>query len=130
MYAEDSFFTLTIEARLGLVLLSSMLGGLALIFLWRIVDSRNLVVRLILSVVCFTAFVWLTPQIYYVYYLAIFDALSWQVVIDWPPPASELIDLLLFRDRQNLSFHARGALGWTMLVLAVIKPHVSQFLAR
>jgi hypothetical protein len=130
MYAGDSFFTLSVAGQLGLLSLSAFLGGLTMFVLWRMTAGMSLITRLVMAFVCFTAFVWVTPQIYYFYYQWFIGGLPWQIVIDYPPHPRELLDLLLFDARQNLSFHARGVLGWLMVVMAVIRTAVAQFSAR
>ena len=67
----------------------------------------------------------LAPQIYYLYYLQILENLPWQWVIGLAPPVTDLWDLLIFRERNNLSHHSRAALGWLMLVIALIRPRLT-----
>ncbi|MEP1207011.1 MAG: hypothetical protein ABJM29_10115 [Rhizobiaceae bacterium] len=121
MYAEDSFFTLTMTGRLGLVALSALLGGLTLALFLRLSRGQYLVWRLSLALVLFFAFVWLSPQIYYAYYQLLIGDLPWQIVIGSPPTASDLFKQLSFQERHNLSYHSRGALGWLLIVLALFQ---------
>ena len=71
-------------------------------------------------------FVWLAPQAYYFYYIYLFGTLPWQSVVSWPPQPAELFDLLLFRNRQNLSFHSQGLLGWLLMLAALLAPRLSR----
>ena len=130
MYAEDSFFTLSVAHRWGLVAISLLLAGLALALLWRLARGRAVLVRLVLALALFAAFVWLTPQIYYFYYLIILDGLAWQIVVAGPPTPDNLFKQLLFQERANLSYHSRGVLGWIMALMALVQPRLAQLLAR
>jgi len=130
MYVEDSFFTLSIVGRWGLVLISLLLGGATLALLWRLIRERSILLRLLLAGALFAIFVWLTPQVYYLYYLVLIDGLSWQIVVAGPPSPFDLMRQLLFQDRANLSYHSRGVLGWTLILLALVQPRLAQLLAR
>ncbi|MCJ8310009.1 MAG: hypothetical protein HRU27_02925 [Rhizobiaceae bacterium] len=125
LYADDSFFTLTVYGRWGLVVISTLLAGIALWVLWKLTARRSLPVRLLIALGVFIAFEWLAPQLYYLYYLQILENLPWQWVIGLSPPLGDLWDLLIFRERNNLSHHSRAALGWLMLVIALIRPRLS-----
>ena len=130
MYAEDSFFTLTVLGRVGLVCVSLILSGVTLAVLWRLANTRNLLVRLTIALVLFYLFVWLSPQFYYLYYIFLLEGLTWQWVIGLPPSLSDMVRLLLFQDNANLSYHSRGALGWLMMLFALLQPRLAQLLAR
>lgn len=119
MYAGDSFFTLSAAGQTGLALLSATLALLALWICWRVSHRRPVPVRLVLAALVFAGFVWLTPQIYYAYYLSLFEDLHFQLVIGWPPSPVELLSTLFFQERFNLSYHARGLLGWALLAVAL-----------
>ena len=125
LYADDSFFTLTVYGRWGLVVISTLLAAIALWVLWKLTAKRSLPVRLLMALGVFIAFEWLSPQLYYLYYLLILENLPWQWVIGLSPPLGDLWDLLIFRERNNLSHHSRAALGWLMLVIALIRPRLS-----
>jgi hypothetical protein len=125
LYAEDSFFTLSVYGQWGLAALSTILACLTLWILWRLTFKRSLPVRLLIALGLFIAFEWLAPQIYYFYYLQILENLPWQWVIGLSPPLLDLWDLLIFRERNNLSHHSRAALGWLMFVIALIRPRLS-----
>ena len=127
MYAEDSFFTLSLAGRVGLVALSTGLAA-ALFALarlsFRLVDGvppvKRLLARFGISTGLFWAFVWLSPQVYYLYYQVIFDGLPWQIVIHNPPSLGTLIDLLAFIADKALSDHAKGVLGWCLGLYALL----------
>ncbi|MEM9144557.1 MAG: hypothetical protein AAGC57_00055 [Pseudomonadota bacterium] len=121
MYDGDSFFTLSAAAQAGLMVLSGGLSTLLLvglrfgIGLWA---ARPGLAALI-GVLAWWAFLWLSPQVYYLYYQAVIPDLPWQVVVGWPPGPIEVLQLLVFAERPSLSAHARGALGWACLAIAV-----------
>lgn len=121
MYAQDSFFTLTIPGQIGLALLSTVLAAITIWVAMRLMRGRRLVLRILWAFACWAAFIWLAPQVYYTYYIFLLDGLPWQVVIKAPPDPVELLRILTFTERANLSFHAQGALGWLLLVLAVLR---------
>ena len=53
----------------------------------------------------------------YFYYQIILDDLPWQIVIGGPPNPTALIELLLFSGPATLAGHAKGVLGWTLVIL-------------
>lgn len=118
MYAQDSFFTLTLAGRAGvlcvsLALMSGVIGlGLALM------RGRSRGLRLGIAALVFLAFVWLSPQIYYQYYRLIFDGLPQQAVVKPLPDIAFSARLLTFSDTASLSYHAQGVLGWILIFLA------------
>ena len=128
MYANDTFFNLTMAGRAGLVVLSLALLAL---MIWlaaqilRKIDLGNriatLPARLAVALALFWLFEWLSPQIYYQYYRLIFDGLPQQVVVKLPPPSPDaLVELLTFSGKASLSHHMRGLLGWVLLVMALV----------
>lgn len=119
MYAEDSFFTLGLSGRVGLLVLSGCLGAICLLMVW-LSRSWRRVWSVLAALVMFWLFVWLSPQIYYFYYLIIFDDLPWQLVVRSPPDPIMLARLLLFGERASLSFHAQGVLGWLLIFCALL----------
>ena len=117
MYNEDSFFTLSIPGQIGLVVLSR---GLMLLCLWLahvLGRGRRRALRLWLAFIIFWAFLWLSPQAYYAYYMTLFDGLPLQNVIKSPPGLSTIVSLLTFTDAPNLSNHGKGVLGWVLLAV-------------
>ncbi|MEM7711776.1 MAG: hypothetical protein AAF264_13740, partial [Pseudomonadota bacterium] len=64
MYAGDSFFTLGPGGQAGLALLSLFLWALTLLAALRpVLAARTL--RLLRAITLLWAFVWLSPQVYY-----------------------------------------------------------------
>ena len=126
MYAEDSFFTLTMAGRIGLMFLSTALT--AAVFLVARVTLRRArglpaIKRLLagfgIATGLFWVFVWLSPQIYYLYYQMIFDGLPWQIVVGPPPGLGHLVGLLAFAETDTLSDHSKGVLGWALFGYAI-----------
>lgn len=115
-YAEDSFFTLTYLGRVGLVGLSTTLAVVWIGFAWRLRAFPRFW-AILLAFGLFWAFVWLSPQVYYTYYLFLFDDLPRQWVARWPKP-EHLIRLLSFTERATLSAHSQGLLGWALIIAA------------
>lgn len=127
MYDGDSFFTLSLWGRAGLLAVSL---GLAVLWIFavRIVARAfrfampgplAVALSLVAWAVLFFAFVWLSPQGYYAYYRLIIDDLPAQWVIKSPPLPGELWAFLSFSGRHNLSAHSTGVLGWVMLLAAL-----------
>lgn len=120
MYEGDSFFTLTVAGRVGLVSISSCL---ALLWLWAAYEMRRF--PRIAAGACALAlmwlFIWLSPQIYYMYYRLLFDDLPLQWVARWPE-VSGFFTTLLFRGRATLSAHSLALLGWVTISIAILWP--------
>ena len=118
MYGSDTFFHLTQSGQIGLAILSGLLG-IATLWLFNKTSSRfSVLVKVLLAVVFLWGFTWLSPQVYYVYYWMIFDALPFQNVIQHPPSLAEISELATFTDNSNLSNHSKGILFWLMIGLA------------
>jgi hypothetical protein len=115
MYAEDSFFTLSATGRLGLVLLSLLLFAAIVCVMHRISRGLPYLAALSLAFIAFWVFEWLSPQIYYLYYVAYFDNLPFQNVVQFPPSAMSLLQLITFQAEPTLSAHGRGCLAWAMI---------------
>ena len=120
MYDGDPFFTLSMTARVGLVLLSVGLAALTAWAFIRIACRWAWPIRLFLALVFLWVFVWLSPQVYYLYYMAVFDQLPMQNVVQSPPGPGELFHLLSFTGKANLSHHAQGLFGWGLIALACL----------
>ena len=118
MYDGDSFFTLTPGGQTGLVLLSGLLVLLMGWLVWRLARQRRLVWRVAIWALAVVGFEWLSPQIYYFYYLALFDGLPVQVVIGPWPDLAAVGEVLLFREA-TLSGHGRAALALLLLAVAL-----------
>lgn len=113
-YGADSFLTLTMGERVGVAVVSLMIALVLLTLVWRWGG-------LVRAVGLFWAFVWFAPQIYYLYYIMIFDGLPWQIVVKSPPGPVDMIRLLTFSDRATLSHHGKGVLGWSLIGLALVR---------
>ena len=114
MYAGDSFFILSGLGQVGLAGLSALLavaaGACVLVF-------KSFGLRITAALTVFWVFLWLSPQIYYLYYQIILDDLPWQIIVGLPPSPDALLDRFLFRGPATLSNHAKGVLGWGLLAL-------------
>ncbi len=118
MYSEDSFFTLSTAGQTGLLLLSGVVAAATLYLTWRLTVRQHWSVRILIALSLFFAFEWLSPQIYYTYYIFLLEV-PWQIVIQTPPTLSSLGKLLTFADNANLSHHSRGLLGVAMVIVAL-----------
>lgn len=130
MYPDDSFFTLSVGGQIGLAALSASLTVFTLFLFWRIAGGRPVAVRLGLALVFFFLFVWLSPQVYYLYYLILFDGLPFQSVLKAPPGPGALLDLLTFQDRATLSAHSKGALGWILILIAGFRGNLLHVISK
>lgn len=121
MYDSDSFFsmTMTMAARIGLLLLSFGLAALTAAAFIKMTCRMAWPVRLLLAPVYLWIFVWLSPQVYYLYYMTLFDHLPLHSVVQSPPRPSQIMHLLSFTGKAALSQHATGVLGWGLIVLAI-----------
>lgn len=119
MYAQDSFFDLTLWGRIGLVGISTVLFALVVFAAWRLLRGP-VWFRISCALMLFWIFVWASPQVYYMYYRTIIPDLPLQWVI-WPPPwPDQAARMLFFAGPQNLSAHSQGLLGWALLVIGFI----------
>lgn len=121
MYLQDSFFDLSSWGRIGLVCISSILF-LAVLFATRtLLKYKPVLVKLTGSLVFFWLFVWLSPQVYYMYYRILIPSLPLQWVI-WPMESPiTAFKYLLFQGPQNLSAHSQGLLGWSLIVAPFVR---------
>lgn len=120
MYENDSFFTLSLLGQGGLLFVSITFAVLVLFVCWLMTRRLRWFLSLPIAVILFFAFVWLSPQVYYAYYLTLFE-LEWGRVIQQPPTPLFLAKLLLFSERANLSFHSQGMLGWGLILVSLMK---------
>lgn len=121
MYANDSFLTLGLMGQIGLIGVSSVLTALALWIAWRATRGRAWHNRILIALGVLFVFQWLSPQVYYTYYQAIFDGLPWQIVINKPPDLRDFYDVLFFRGPTTLSAHGQGVLGWALILIALLR---------
>ncbi|MEL6997575.1 MAG: hypothetical protein AAFP68_04875 [Pseudomonadota bacterium] len=118
-YDGDSFFTLSSAGQAGLAVLSFCLAiGMIVLTGW-LARGHRPILRIAIWLAAFTAFLALSPQVYYTYYRVIIPGLPLQWVVAWPDPL-EALRLLAFADRPTLSAHGRGILGWLMLIAALV----------
>ena len=87
---------------------------------YKLSRGRGLLPGAAIGCVLFALFDWLTPQVYYTYYLTYFDTLEPQIVINPWPDVAGLFRLLSFTDNANLSFHSRGVLGWLLIIVGLV----------
>ncbi|MGB7241175.1 MAG: hypothetical protein WBC93_03705 [Sulfitobacter sp.] len=110
MYAQDSFLTLGIWGQIGLASLSLLLSG---VLIWGVSRLKGCTLLRVGAVcVAFWLFIWLSPQIYYLYYLVLIDGLPWQIVIRPPPGPADIARLISFLGDQTLAAHGQGVLFW------------------
>lgn len=121
IYDGDSFHTLSLAGRAGLLLLSLTLTMITALAARRIMRGRRLPLRMLIAFAVLTAFIWLSPQVYYAYYLTLFDGLPLQSVISSPPSPIEIAKILTFQDRPTLSAHGIALLGWLLITIAALQ---------
>ena len=117
-YDGDSFFTLSMAGRIGLICLSAVLSAAVLILASLVMRGRGQWARLIAALAAFALFVWLSPQIYYIYYRMIIPGLPAQWVIGGPPYA-QMLAFATFSGPVNLSAHGQGVLFWMLALLSL-----------
>jgi len=127
IYERDTFFELTLPGRAGLIMLSILLAFIVIYIAFILYKHRprqspgiDLGLRLLTAAILLWLFLWLSPQIYYLYYQAIFDGLPWQIVITTPPSIRDLGDILLFQNKNSLAEHSKAILGWILILGALI----------
>lgn len=121
LYAEDSFFTLSTGGQAAVGCLSVSLSVACLYCVYCFVEGLGRLVRLIIALVVFYLFVWLSPQVYYMLYLALIDDLPVQWVIQSPPGWRKILALITFTDRATLTEHGQGLLFWALVVTALLR---------
>ena len=123
LYASDTFFHLSLTGRVGLVVISGAMAVLSLWAAWAASRSQTLPVRPVIGIAIFCAFEWLAPQVHYLWYRQVIDGLPLQWVIDpWPRVLEAPWRVMGFQEPASLSAHSRGALGWALLLVALIAP--------
>ncbi len=115
MYEGDSFFTLTPAGRTGLAALSAALAATVLWMAWRAGRAWGSFVGIVAGLVVFWLFAWVSPQVYYTYYMAIIEGLPLQLVVRAPPGLRDIANLLSFTAKPSLADHSAGVLGWLSL---------------
>lgn len=115
MYADDSFYTLSLVGRLAVLALSGALFLTVCALSVALMRGRRGALRLATGAFLFVLFVWLSPQAYYEVYRLIVGALPAEWVVGAPPPLGDLIDLVTFAGDATLSAHGQGALFWALV---------------
>ena len=131
-YSGDTLYNLSLAGRVGLVLLTVLLVVLLISlslrksrWLQQLPRTRPgaafalLAADLLLTLVLFVLAVMLVPQVYYTYYLLLFDFLTQQWVIK-PSRLVRLWQSLSMDSNAGSSLHAIGFTGWWLLVLTVL----------
>jgi len=121
MYANDSIHTLTITQQIGLGFISLALLSMMIFLSLKLFKNKRLVVRIIIAIGLFYLFAWLSPQLYYAYYLLIFLDLPIQIVIKAPPSFGSIVKILTLQNSTTLSDHSLAFLGWALISLALMK---------
>lgn len=121
MYEFDSFFSLTSWERVGLFAVSLAFAAICVALVWTLCRGRSWPWRVLIAVVVFWGFVWVSPQGYYAYYRMIFDDLPPLLVIPMIPSPWDIIGLLTFTGRATLSSHTKGVLGWVLLGAGLLR---------
>jgi len=121
LYQNDSFFGLSAWGQVGLVCISTGLFLFMIFTAWKLLRNRPIWLRILGALFLFWLFVWLSPQVYYMYYRMIIPDLPLQWVIK--PPLNLLIvfEYLFFQGPQNMSAHSQGALGWWLIVAPFLR---------
>ncbi len=121
LYAEDSFFTLSMGGRVALGVLSVTLAIACLWFVYWIVEGTGRLVRALIAIAVLYLFVWVSPQIYYLLYLVIIDDLPLQWVVQAPPNWRKMLALITFTERATLTEHSQGLLFWGLILTALLR---------
>lgn len=115
MYLQDSFFDLSQLGRVGLLCISTVLFLSVLILTTKFLATKSTLLKVLGALFIFWLFVWVSPQIYYMYYRTIFEDLPLQWVI-WPVESPKVaLEYLTFQGPQNLSAHSQGLMGWVLI---------------
>ncbi len=121
VYRQDSFFDLSGWGQVGLACLSLFLFLSMLLAARLLLRKRAVWVRILGALALFWLFVWLSPQVYYMYYRTIIPDLPLQWVIKPPRFPGNGLGYLFFQGRQNLSAHGQGVLGWCLILVPFLR---------
>ncbi len=121
MYADDSIHTLSTTQQIGLCFISLALLCMMVLLSLKLFKNKPVIVRIIIAIGLFYLFIWLSPQLYYAYYLLIFMDLPIQLVIKAPPGIGPLVKILTLQNSATLSNHSVAFLGWALISLALMK---------
>lgn len=119
-YANDPLWTLGAAGAVGLVLLAGSLAIATLLGLarWR---PRRRGWAALGALAIFWVYLWLSPQIFYLYFLLLIEGLPLQWVARVPGPADTLRSLS-FTGSGQISRHAEGVLGWLLFAVSLRSP--------
>ena len=120
MFEGASFFTLSPSGQAGLLGLSILLAVCTLWLTRRVARNRPWAIRLLIALVAVFAFEWLSPQLYYLYYIQLFE-LPLQLVIGMPPTPTDLLRILTFTAQPDLSHLSRGVLAWALILASLFQ---------
>lgn len=118
-YHEDSLLTLDGAGIAGVLVIAAVLALIAVLATWRLARRQILVIRMVVAVMVFAIFEWLSPQAFYAFYQTIFDGLPSQWVARFPTLPG-LLEVIGFQSRPSLSSHGRGVLFWLLLIVALL----------
>ena len=122
MYQNDSFFDLSTFGQMGLGAISALMGVAVIWLGYRLMRRRRKRrTRMVIALALLWLFVWLSPQVYYTYYIFIIPDLPWQSVIRTPPGPVDMFEILSFSGRQDLSAHSKGLLGWALILIGFFR---------
>jgi hypothetical protein len=121
MYVNDSIHTLTTTQQIGLGFISLALLCMMVFVSLKLFTNKPFIVRFIIAIGLFYLFIWLSPQLYYAYYLLIFTDLPIQLVIKAPSSIGQLIKIFTLQSSATLSNHSLAFLGWVLISLALMK---------
>lgn len=122
MYQNDSFFTLSLSGQIGLIILSTIMAiSLIALSFWGLSWTKIKALRPALALLLFWAFLWLSPQIYYLYYQFLIPNLPNQIVIKYPPTPLDVFRLLSLQNRAALADHGQALMGWLMLLASLFR---------
>lgn len=119
LFANDTFFHLSAMERVGLVILSFVLATAIIAIFWKLTAHWKLILKVSTAIAFIWIFIWLSPQVYYLYYIQIIDGLPLQNVIQWPPTVIEVFQTITFSGKSNLSNHGKGLVFWAMIIIAL-----------
>ena len=121
MCANDSIHTITVIQQIGLGFISLTLLSMMIFLSLKLFRNKPMIVRIMVAIGLFYLFVWLSPQLYYAYYILIFEDLPIQLVIKAPPGIWPLVKILTLQNNTRLSDHSLAFLDWVLISLALLK---------
>jgi len=113
--------------RAGLIILSLVLAALTALAFVKYTCHMPRPARLLLALLFLWVFVWLSPQVYYLYYMMLIDGLPLQNIMQLPPGPSEIVRLLSFGGKASLAHHSQGLLGWVLILLSFLRGSAGLF---